>query len=87
MALASLNPINLQLDAKPLLEGVEGYTVPKLGSNLCPAGTVPIFRAFKGEPRLVDDGNHRFSATLAQQQDMALRLGWIDEGVVFCGVQ
>ena len=87
IALAGLNPTNLQLDAKPFLEGVEGYAVPKLGSNLCPAGTAPIYRAFKGEPRFVDDGNHRFSATLAQHQDMVARLGWLDEGVVFCGVQ
>ena len=85
--LASLNTTNLPLDAKPFLEGVEGYAVPKLASNQCPAGTVPIYRAFKGEPRYVDDGNHRFSTSLAQHQDMVTRLGWIDEGVVFCGVQ
>ena len=85
--LASLNPTNAPRDAKPFLEGVEGYAVPKLASNLCPAGTAPIYRAFKGEPRYVDDGNHRFSASLAQHQDMVSRLGWLDEGVVFCGVQ
>ena len=85
--LASLNPTNVPLDAKPFLEGVEGYAVPKLASNLCPAGTAPIYRAFKGEPRYVDDGNHRFSTSLAQHQDMVTRLGWTDEGVVFCGVQ
>ena len=85
--LAGLNPTNQPLDAKPFLEGVEGYAVPKLASNHCPAGTAPIYRAFKGEPRYVDDGNHRFSTSLAQHQDMVNRLGWIDEGVVFCGVQ
>ena len=85
--LAGLNPTNLPLDAKPFLEGVEGYAVPKLASNLCPAGTAPIYRAFKGAPRYVDDGNHRFSTSLTQHQDMVTRLGWIDEGVVFCGVQ
>ena len=85
--LAGLNPTNLQLDAKPFLEGVEGYAVPKLASNQCPAGTAPIYRAFKGQPRYVDDGNHRFSTNLSQHQDMVARLGWTDEGVVFCGVQ
>ena len=84
--LAELNATNLPLDAKPFLEGVEGYAVPKLASNQCPAGTAPIYRAFKGEPRYVDDGNHRFSVSLAKHQDMVTRLGWIDEGVVFCGV-
>jgi Astacin (Peptidase family M12A)/Repeat of unknown function (DUF5648) len=85
--LTSLNPTNQPLDAKPFLEGVEGYAVPKLPSGQCPAGTAPIYRAFKGQPRYVDDGNHRFSTSLAQHQDMVNRLGWTDEGVVFCGVQ
>lgn len=85
--LAGLNTTNQPLDAKPFLEGVEGYAVPKLASGQCPAGTAPIYRAFKGVPRYVDDGNHRFSTSLAQHQDMVTRLGWTDEGVVFCGVQ
>ena len=85
--LAGLNPTNLAQDAKPFLEGVEGYAVPTLASGQCPAGTAPIYRAFKGPPRYVDDGNHRFSTSLAQHQDMVSRLGWSDEGVVFCGVQ
>lgn len=85
--LASLNPFNAALAAKPLLEGVEGYAVPKSMSGSCPVGSTPIYRAFKGAPRYVDDGNHRFSASLVQHQDMVGRLGWTDEGVVFCGLQ
>ncbi len=84
--MARLNPTNLPLAAKPLLEGVEGYAVPAINGS-CPAGTIPVYRAFKGEPRYVDDGNHRFSKTLAQHQDMVTRLGWTDNGVVFCGLQ
>lgn len=84
--LTSLNPTNQQLVAKPYLEGVEGYAIPKTAAGTCPVGTLPIYRAFKGEPRYVDDGNHRFSTTLAQHQDMVNRLGWTDEGVVFCGL-
>jgi hypothetical protein len=84
--LTSLNPTNAPLVAKPLLEGVEGYAIPKTAAGTCPAGTTPIYRAFKGAPRYVDDGNHRFSNTLAQHQDMVNRLGWTDDGVVFCGV-
>lgn len=84
--LTSVNPTNLAADAKPYLEGIEGYAVPKLADGSCPAGTSPVYRAFKGPPRYVDDGNHRFSATLAQHQDMVNRLGWTDEGVVFCGL-
>lgn len=85
--LMTLNPTNAQLDAKPYLEGVEGYAVPKNATGSCPTNTIPIYRAFKGVPRYVDDGNHRFSASLAQHQDMITRLGWTDEGVVFCGLQ
>ncbi len=87
IVLTSLNPSNQPLATKPYLEGVEGYAIPKTAAGICPAGTLPIYRAFKGPPRYVDDGNHRFSTSLAQHQDMVNRLGWTDEGVVFCGVQ
>ena len=87
IALTALNPTNAQLDAKPFLEGVEGYAIPKSATGSCPTNTIPIYRAFKGIPRYVDDGNHRFSASLAQHQDMINRLGWTDDGVVFCGLQ
>ncbi len=87
MVLTSLNPSNQQLAAKPYLEGVEGYAIPKTAAGMCPLGTAPIYRAFKGAPRYVDDGNHRFSTSLVQHQDMVNRLGWTDEGVVFCGLQ
>jgi hypothetical protein len=87
MALTLLNSTNLTLDGKPYLEGVEGYAVPTSSAGACPSGTTPIYRAFKGPPRYVDDGNHRFSNTLAQHQDMVNRLGWTDDGVVFCGLQ
>ena len=83
--LAGLNTTNQPLDAKRYLEGVEGYPVPKLASGQCPAGTAPIYRAFKGVPRYVDDGNHRFSTSLTQYQHRVTRLGWTDEGVVLCG--
>jgi hypothetical protein len=84
--MTSLNPSNVPLAAKPVLEGVEGYAVPAV-NGVCPAGSAPIYRAFKGAPRYVDDGNHRFSNNLARHQDMVSRLGWIDDGVVFCGLQ
>ncbi len=85
--LTSLNPTNVALDAKPFLEGVEGYAIPKTATGTCPISTVPIYRAFKGIPRYVDDGNHRFSTSLAQHQNMVNNLGWTDDGIVFCGLQ
>ncbi len=85
--LTSLNPTNAALDAKPFLEGVEGYAIPKTAAGTCPTSTVPIYRAFKGVPRYVDDGNHRFSTSLTQHQTMVNNLGWTDDGIVFCGLQ
>jgi len=85
--LAGLNPTNAAVNVKPFLEGVEGYAIPKTAAGTCPASTVPIYRAFKGVPRYVDDGNHRFSTSLAQHQNMINTLGWKDDGVVFCGLQ
>jgi Repeat of unknown function (DUF5648) len=87
LVLTTLNPTNQQLPTKPYLEGVEGYAVPTTANGTCPTGTVPVYRAFKGAPRYVDDGNHRFTTSLTQHQDMVSRLGWTDEGVVFCGLQ
>ena len=87
LILSGLNPANQPQPVKPFLEGVEGYTVLPDGSSKCPSGTAPIYRAFKGPPRYVDDGNHRFSTSLAQHQDMVTRLGWADEGVAFCAVE
>jgi hypothetical protein len=85
--LTSLNSTNAVVARKPFLEGVEGYTIPKLANGNCPERTQAVYRAFKGEPRYVDDGNHRFSTSLTQHRDMVDRLGWIDEGIVFCAVQ
>ncbi len=83
--LTGLNPTNLPLKGKPFLEGVEGYVIlPKNGT--CTDSTVPIYRLFKGAPRFIDDGNHRFATTQAIRQQM-INLGWTDEGVVFCGTQ
>ncbi|MCX8099440.1 MAG: M12 family metallopeptidase [Casimicrobiaceae bacterium] len=85
-ALAELNPGNVHVPAKPVLEGIEGYAFPVRSDGTCPPQTIPVYRAFKGPPRYVDDGNHRFSTSLAQHRDMVERLGWTDEGVRFCAL-
>jgi hypothetical protein len=84
--LAELNPTNLPERAKPFLEGIEGYAIEKKSDGSCPERSIAVYRAFKGAPRYVDDGNHRFSTSLAQHRDMVDRLGWMDEGVVFCAL-
>ncbi len=85
--LTSLNTKNEALRAKPFLEGVEGYTIETLANGTCPSQTIPVYRAFRGPPRFNDDANHRFSTSLTQHQEMINRLGWADEGIVFCAVQ
>jgi Astacin (Peptidase family M12A) len=84
--LASVNATNAPERAKPFLESIEGYTIDKQSDGSCPAQSTPVYRAFKGAPRYIDDGNHRFSTTLVQHRDMVERLGWVDEGVVFCAL-
>jgi hypothetical protein len=80
------NQTNAAEDGKPYLEGIEGYTVPLLADSTCPEKTIPVYRAFRGAPRYVDDGNHRFSTSIAKHRDMVDRLGWTDEGVRFCAL-
>ncbi len=84
--LTTFNVKNEPLRALPFLEGVEGYMIDKLADGSCPSNTLPVYRAFRGQPRYVDDANHRFSTSPTQHQDMVTRLGWIDEGVVFCSL-
>ncbi|MGL4230507.1 MAG: M12 family metallopeptidase [Casimicrobium sp.] len=84
--LTSLNTTNLPERAKPYLESIEGYTIEKRADGSCPERSIPVYRAFKGAPRYVADGNHRFSTSLAQHRDMVDRLGWADEGIVFCAL-
>jgi hypothetical protein len=86
-ALRALNPTNAAAPVVPILEGIEGYAVAPDATGNCPSGTNPIYRSFKAAPRYPDDGNHRFSADLATHRDMVSRLGWVDEGVVFCGLK
>ena len=81
--LTGLNPTNQSLKAKPFLEGVEGYVIPQ-ANGACPDSSTPIYRLFKAAPRFIDQANHRFATTQAIRQQM-IALGWLDEGVVFCG--
>lgn len=48
-------------------------------SGACPAGTIPLYRAYNNGAR--GDPNHRYSTDLVLLQSMA---GWTVEGVVMC---
>ncbi|MFN3629098.1 MAG: IPT/TIG domain-containing protein [Casimicrobiaceae bacterium] len=84
--LTGLNPTNAPGRAKPVLEGIEGHAFPLRADGTCPPPSIPVYRAFKAAPRYPDDGNHRFTTSLAIHRDMVDRLGWVDEGVRFCAL-
>lgn len=52
--------------------------------GFCPAGTVPVYRAFNNGPARGIDSNHRITTSLAGIQEVVAR-GWISEGIVLCG--
>ena len=66
-------------------------TPPVVGANnvpACPAGTLPIYRAYNNAfplagPRNPWDSNHRFTPLQTDIVTM-VSLGWRDEGIAFC---
>jgi uncharacterized delta-60 repeat protein len=52
-------------------------------NGICPAGTVPVYRAYNNGFARGVDSNHRFSSAAAAIQDVVMR-GWINEGEVMC---
>jgi cytochrome c553 len=58
-----------------------GTTVPTAGA--CPAGTVPVYRAYNNGSARRIDSNHRIT-TNRTAIEQAVGRGWIDEGVVMC---
>lgn len=66
-------------------------TPPVVGANnvrACPAGTVPIYRAYNNAfpllgPRNPWDSNHRFTPVQTDIVTM-VSVGWRDEGIAFC---
>lgn len=64
-------------------EGTDSFVgLPVAGA--CFSNEIPVVRLFKGPPRYVNDGNHRFVADPALRAFMRDELGWSDEGVKFC---
>ena len=58
----------------------------------CPAGTVPVFRAYNNaypitHPRNPWDSAHRYASDRADIEQMVEGFGWSDEGVAFCSRQ
>jgi len=70
-------------------EGIDSYVATPIGSGTaatCLSGEVPIYRVFRGTPRFVDDGNHRYLNNSAMYSYMVNDLGWSGEGTAFCAM-
>lgn len=70
-------------------EGTDSFVAAPVngGSGLtCFANEVPIYRTFRGPPRYVDNGNHRYLTTFGMYGYMVNDpgTGWAAEGVAFC---
>ena len=68
-------------------EGIDSYiAIPNStgASAVCPTGMLPIYRAFRGTPRYVDDANHRYLTNVAMYNYMVSDLGWNGEAINFC---
>ena len=50
----------------------------------CPAGTVPVYRAYNNKAAAGGDANHRLAVDRGAIDEVVAR-GWIDEGVMMCG--
>jgi hypothetical protein len=75
---------SVKQDAGWTFEGVVfGIAVPTGG--VCPAGTVPVYRAYNNRFAF-NDSNHRFTTSLAAYQATTAQ-GWVGEGVVMCSPQ
>ena len=68
-------------------EGVDSYVAIPVGtgsSAQCFSGETPIYRVFRGAPRYVDDGNHRYLTNASIYSYMVNELGWTAESINFC---
>jgi hypothetical protein len=70
---------NLKRDPGWILEGEDEFFTMLPANNVCPAGTVAVYRF----NNLEADFNHRWVADPVAIADMRAR-GWYDEGVRFC---
>jgi hypothetical protein len=63
-------------------ESLDFLSTPPTG-EACPAGTVPVYRAYNNSLSRHVDSNHRITSSPAGIDEVVAR-GWISEGVVMC---
>ena len=52
-------------------------------SATCPAGTLPVYRAYNAGFERGEDSNHRLTSSLSAYQATVAR-GWVGEGIRMC---
>jgi hypothetical protein len=67
-------------------EGVGFAVAATLPNGGCPAGAIPVHRAYNNGAQRGIDSNHRFSTAKDALTALAANLGWTYEGVVFCTI-
>ena len=68
-------------------EGTDSYIASPIKTGTvsdCFANEQKIYRVFRGAPRYVDDGNHRYVTNASIYNYMVGDLGWTGESVNFC---
>ena len=63
-------------------ESLDFLTTPAV-NGVCPASTVPVYRAYNNGSALGKDGNHRFTTNVSAIAQVVAR-GWLNEGIVMC---
>ncbi len=63
-------------------EGLDFLTTPAIDGN-CPAGLLPVYRAYNNGSTRGVDSNHRITTNPAALKEVVDR-GWEDEGLVMC---
>ena len=63
-------------------EGDDFSTTPAVNGG-CPAGLLPVYRAYNNGPARGIDSNHRITSNLSDYQH-TVSTGWIGEGIAMC---
>ncbi|MBP8296730.1 MAG: hypothetical protein KAX84_11525 [Burkholderiales bacterium] len=66
-------------------ESLDFISTPPV-NGACPAGTVPVYRAYNNGLARRVDSNHRITASAAGIAEVVAR-GWVSEGIVMCAPQ
>ena len=62
------------------------FATTRLVATQCPAGTLPVYRAYNNGSARGIDSNHRLT-TNRTAIDQVIARGWVDEGIAMCALR